>query len=315
MPPTATEEPNAETDDNPEADNPEPDEGGDGLLGDADTDVDDDGGDSQYDSLPDHMIDDDGKIDTKELYKSYQGLVQQVPDADVSPADVIGDNGQVDVDTLMEQRSKLRKELSQQDSDDETEEEDSDEEPTQEGEIPESPEGYDLDDEAAEELGIDKESQAFEVLKEAAHESDLNTEQFDNFVSTYLSKFNEQGVNRVDIEEEKSKLADDPETAEAMINEARQWVDGLYQQGKLDKAEHDAMLQIGNRAEGVRTIIKLRNEVGLTEQIPEGNPVGDGSVSWSEIEKMMEDERYQNGDPEYDAKVREKIAQYNAERS
>lgn len=315
MPETATEEPDAEVDETTETNEDTGDDGGEGLLNEAETDV-DEGGDSQYDSLPDHMVDEQGEVNTKELYKSYQGLVQQVPDAEVASEDVIGQDGKVDVDTLIEQRSELRKRLSQQDSDSDGESTDDEEqETTDEGEVPESPDEYDLDDEAAEELGIDKESDAFGVLKEAAHESELNTDQFENFVSTYLSKFNEQGVNQIDVEEEKAKLADDAETAEAMINEARQWVDGLYQQGKLTEEEHNAMLNIGNRAEGVRAIVKLRNEVGLTEDIPEGKPVSDGSVSWSEIEQMMEDERYQNGDPEYDAKVRKKIEQYNAERA
>jgi hypothetical protein len=309
MPPqteTPTDDPETEEPTGEEEPSGEEPEGSDGLMEGAEEDP-ESSEDELVDSLPDHMVDDDGEPNTQEVYKSYQGLVSEVDDTDVLAEDVINDDGTIDTETLIEQRNELRKIQSQSEDDAETDE---DEEPS---DTPESPENYELSDEQLDEYGIDPESQELDALKESAHESGLSNDQLETFIDNWMESATE--VAEINREAELEKLHDDPAEAEKMVKEAVQWVKGQFNQGVLTEQEKNALIRMGDRAEGVRALQKLRNQIPGTEDIPTGTPVAEGEISKKEIEERMEKDDYQNGDPQAHEEVREMWDKYHEKRS
>lgn len=267
------------------------------------------------DTVPDHMVKEDGSLDTQEAYKSYQGLVKEVDDADVPVEDVIDENGQIKEDVLVEQRNELRKKMSQSESDEDESDEDESEEASDD--VPESPDDYDIKitDEDGNEIE-DVNEEVLGIAKEAGHEAGLTQEQLQNFVENYEASIAE--AQKVNKQAEYEKISEDPEQAKKIVNQTKDWVQGLHEQGHLSDAEYQRALEMGKDAESINVFRRLQ-QLTKEETIPTdtGSATGESMDDLKAKEsKIMNTEGYDDpGHPDHQRlnrqadRIREKMVE------
>ncbi len=233
-------------------------------------------------SLPEHMVDDEGNVDGKELYKSQRKVREVISKSD----------GELDEILEKIENGEIKQE-------EETEEE------TEPTEVPESPDDYSLKMEGEEEQK-EIDPQMEELIKQSAHDAGLNNEQLNEFVNNFETNF-EPMLPEQDVEEELKKISDDEQKAREVINEQRNWIDGLKNQGFINEEEYEELMLLGGTAEGVRALQKLRT-------MTKGDNIPDSSSSNvemnSKIEKakeMMKDPRYWPSKSEFDPDYRDKV--------
>jgi len=158
----------------------------------------------QVESLPDHMVNDDGTVDAEELFKSQQGLREKLSESDDK-------------------------------SEEASESEETDEQETVE--IPETPDEYEITIEDDEGNEVDVDDEIKPILQEAAHNSELTEEQLNEFVNNFENGFNENFTRNIDPDEELSKISDDPQEAQKVVNEVNQRIQGMHERGFLSEEE------------------------------------------------------------------------------
>lgn len=233
------------------------------------------------DSLPEHMVNEDGDVDVEELGKAWLGM---------------------------------RKKLSEQGGEDEEETEEETTEP--EGEVPESPDDYPFEPGEDLEVPIPEDDPALNIFKEAAHEHGLTDDQFQGLVNDFLQTSAENGLVQqpMDPENELERLG---ENGQKMVSEVTNKINALQNRGILSEAEaRDLKIGFGT-AEGVQAASKLFNTfLDISEEdIPTSETVtGEDELSDQELMSKVQDPRYWKESEDYDPAYYEKWSKKFKER-
>lgn len=286
----------------PEQDETSTNDSGESLL--------DEGAGDPTDSLPDHMVTEGGGIDSQEVYKSVDGMVDEIDDVNDIPPEAFNEDGQLDPEGLVEVRKDLRDRLA---SEEEEGESDEDEENPSDDDVPESPDDYEIDIEYDEDDEINQKS--MEVAKKSAHEADMTQEQFEQFVKNYEEKFVDP-MTEHEREQELKKISDDVKEAEKVVNQVNQQLQGLHNQGLLSESELQEAQRTARTAEQVNVYRKLFQKI-KDKPVPEDNSIQSGeSISdlRAKEQEIMQKEGYNDpGHPNHEnlnekaRKIREKI--------
>lgn len=238
----------------------------------------------QIESLPDHMVNDDGTVDAEQLLKQNMGFREKQSDGTLEEA--------------IEFYEEHNGEMEESDDSDDTEESDVSED------VPETPDEYELkvtDDDGSE---MELDDQMESIVKEVGHEANMTQEQLNSFVNNWETTFNEKFTRDIDPDEELSKLSDDPQEAQKMVNEVNQHIKNMKERGYITEDEYQEGLIMGGTAEGVSLLRKLMERNSDFEDIPtDQQSVGGESVEdiQSEIDELMQHEAYfDTGHPQHE---------------
>ncbi len=151
-------------------------------------------------------------------------------------------------------------------------------------EVPELPDGKSI--------SIQDDDKSMAAAKEAAHKYGISQDQFQGFVSDYLTAIAPLLPEPMpDEATEKAKLGNN---ADAIINGVLNWGQQLHDTGILSDAEHRELFFIGSTAEGISALQKLRTHYTGEKTIPTGSTtVGEGLPSKEELYAAAASERYQ----------------------
>jgi hypothetical protein len=160
-------------------------------------------------------------------------------------------------------------------------------------EMPELPDGKKLD--------IPEDDVGLNAAREAAHKHGIPQEDFQGFVSEYLTAIAPMLPEPApDEASEKAKLG---KNADAIITGVLNWGEKLHTDGILSDAEHDEIFYMGSTATGISALQKLRTHYTGEQGIPvDGDTVGDGLPSKEELYAAAASTKYQE-DPAYRAKI------------
>jgi hypothetical protein len=266
---------------------------------DVDADVDEDTGDvyepagqfteDQIDSLPDHMVNDDGTVDAEQLLKQNMGFREKQSDGTLEEA----------IEFYEEHGGEIEETDESEDSDDNESSAD----------VPESPDEYEITmtDDDGNEMELDEQMES--IVKEVGHEANMTEEQLNSFVNNWETTFNEKFTREIDPDEELSKLSDDPQEAQKIVNEVNQHIKQMNERGYITDDEYEEGLIMGGTAEGVSLLRKLMERNSDFKDIPtDQQSVGGDSVQDinSEIEELMDHEAYSDPSHAKHQKVNEK---------
>lgn len=243
----------------------------------------------QVDSLPEHMITDDGKVDAEQLVKQNLGFRDKQSEGTLEEA----------IEFYEEYNGEF------EDSDDDQD----DGEQQEQANIPESPEDYDITvtNEDGEEVEMDDDVEP--ILRDVAHEAELSEDQLNEFVNNFERQFQENFTRSIDPDEELSKISDDPQQAQKIVNEVNEKVKNYYERGFLTEDEYNEAIIMGGTAEGVSVLRKFMTRAEDMDEIPTGNTsVGGDSTEdlQKQINEVMDHPAYMDpSHPKHQEKVQE----------
>ncbi len=131
---------------------------------------------------------------------------------------------------------------------------------------------------------------AMGIARAAAHKANISQEQFNTFMSEFITGSVPHLPAPVDHEAEKAKLGPN---ADAIVHATLAWVDGFVTTGMLSKDERDELVFMGSSAVGIRALNKIRESTG-EKSIPLDGAVQEGLPSKAELYAMVADPKYQN---------------------
>jgi hypothetical protein len=137
-----------------------------------------------------------------------------------------------------------------------------------------------------------------------AKEHGISQAAFDKLVGDYMGMVGEQQqVSRQSIEQERKALGPN---ADQIIKGMTDWAAGLVRKGIWGKDDFEEFKVMGGTAQGLKTLMKLRETYEGMKIPVESAPV-EGAPSKDELYQMVGDPRYKT-DPAYRAKVEKMFA-------
>ncbi len=162
------------------------------------------------------------------------------------------------------------------------------------GQVPESPEGYEFQQPEGLNRDVPADDPLLTQFKQVAHKNGIDQETFNAVAGEFLTNIEEQVGPPVDMNAEREKLGPNADT---LLQTTARWVDGLVDDGILSQSERDEVLAIGETAEGVKALNKIRERMGEKPIPTEGAKVSE-LPSKEELYSMVGTEKYRN-DPEH----------------
>lgn len=156
----------------------------------------------------------------------------------------------------------------------------------------------------------------FESLKPALHKAGISNEnasmlvtELYKSVAAQIAKNAETAANDPNAADVGFKQLGGAEKAKPLQDASNAWINSLKEKLGLDDKDMQELQFLTYHSQGLQVLNKLR---GLTSEKPipadwgQSNP--DAPVTQVQIDEMMHDQRYIDGDKEWHAAVREKIA-------
>jgi hypothetical protein len=140
-----------------------------------------------------------------------------------------------------------------------------------------------------------KEDPQFQLALEAAHKSGMGIKQAQDFILNYVTELNNiiPPAPEIDFDEEKKKLGDN---ADVRVNRTGTWLNGLKEHGDITENEYNALLRVGQTADGISVIEKLMHKTGVINPPVSGIPVGNMVMSqedWYNYSSNYEENKQQ----------------------
>lgn len=111
----------------------------------------------------------------------------------------------------------------------------------------------------SENVEISKDDPAIKAAYEAAKNAGMGIKQANEFISQFVAGMESALPPKVDLQEEMGKLG---ENADRLVSGLKTWVDGMKNNGDIDGEVHEAMLELGKTAAGIKALDVLRQKTG-----------------------------------------------------
>lgn len=161
----------------------------------------------------------------------------------------------------------------------------------------------------------------FEALKPSLHKAGLSNENASMLVTELYKAVDAQIQKNAEAAQNDPAVADivfkqlgGAEKAKPLQDSANAWINGVTEKIGLSKESAQELQYLTYHSQGLKLLNELR---GLTSEKPIPADFGQGNpnklITQSDIDAMRDDDRYINGDNEWHAAIREKIAQKQAQ--
>lgn len=146
---------------------------------------------------------------------------------------------------------------------------------------------------------VEKEDEALKLAFDVARKSGLGVKAAQNFIVSFIKDLDNLPKNPIDTKAEMKKLGDQ---GKQIVLSAKNWVDSLLKENKIDIDAHSVLHELGTTARGIQTLSKIRDLTG-EKPIPTGE-----AIKGMDTSKSIKD--YYNMTYEKDAKPGESEEAY-----